>query len=314
MSASPAAWPRVDVAGWADTRDALQLRLQAIGKVVLANEPLVNHWWNIPLHLTARGMVTPLSPHPSGDALQIEVDLVDHRVAVRTASGGRAHIPLEPGSSAAFTSALGEALERAGVPTAIWTMPVEIPGAVDMASDDAPRPYDAEAVTRFWRALVRMERVFKGFRAAFWGKASPIHVFWGSMDLAYTRFSGRTAPLHPGGAPNCGPHVMHEAYSHEVSSCGYWPGGPGEDGTFYAYAYPDPPGYRDARVGPGAARWDDGLSEFVLPYEDVRSAAAPDAALMEFLRTTYEAAADAARWPRGELERPLPPTPGQPPP
>lgn len=190
-----------------------------------------------------------------------------------------------------------------GVGTEIWPVPVEIPGAIPFPDDDVHSSYDADAVNRFWRALVEMERVMKVFHSRFLGKASPVHFFWGALDLAYTRFSGRTAPPHPGGAPNCGPHVMWEAYSHEVSSCGYWPGLPGEEGIFYAYAYPEPPGYREAAVSPDGARWDYELGEFVLPYELVCTADDPDAVLLEFFQTTYEAAAITAGWDRAALER-----------
>ena len=190
------------------------------------------------------------------------------------------------------------------VATPIWPMPVEIPGAIAFTDDRIHASYDPDAVNRFWRALVEMERVFKTFRGRFVGKSSPIHVFWGALDLAATRFSGRPAPLHPGGAPNCGPHVMWEAYSHEVASAGYWPGPPGREGVFYAYAYPEPPGFRDSPVTPDGARWDDGLGEFILPYEQVRGAADPDVVLLEFLQSSYEAAATTAAWDRQALERP----------
>lgn len=195
-------------------------------------------------------------------------------------------------------------LDELGVTTDIWPMPVEIPGAIPFPDDRVHASYDSEAVHRFWLALVEMARVFEVFRARFVGKSSPVHVFWGALDVALTRFSGRTAPPHPGGAPNCGPHVMWEAYSHEVSSCGYWPGPPGEEGVFYAYAYPEPPGYRETSIGVDGARWDDDLGEFVLPYELVRTAPDPDAVLLEFLQRTYEAAATTADWDRPALERP----------
>jgi hypothetical protein len=190
------------------------------------------------------------------------------------------------------------------VPTQIWPVPVEIPGAIAFPDDRVHASYDPVAVHRFWRALVDMARVFTVFRGRFLGKASPVHLFWGALDLATTRFSGRTAPPHPGGVPNCGPHVMLEAYSHEVSSCGYWPGPPGDEGVFYSYAYPEPPGFRDAPVSPREARWDDELFEFILPYEVVRSARDPDALLLDFLQSTYEAAATTAQWDRVALERP----------
>jgi len=193
-------------------------------------------------------------------------------------------------------------LDDLGLHTPIWSMPVEIEGAVPFDQDREHGAYDPVAVEAFWRALVQMDRVFGAFRARFVGKCSPVHLFWGALDLAVTRFSGRPAPLHPGGAPNCGPHVMHEAYSQEVSSAGYWPGGEGE-GLFYSYAYPEPPGYRGATVVPAAAHFDDALGEFVLPYDAVRTADDPDALLLDFLQSTYEAAAGSASWDRAALER-----------
>jgi hypothetical protein len=296
-------WPALPVADWQDTRDTLQLYTQVIGKVRMANEPLVNHWWNVPLYLTSRGLTTSLMPHPTGPSFQIDVDLVAHRLEVTTVDGRRRELRLEPRTVADFHASVMGMLEELDVPTAIWPMPVEIAGAVPFPEDREHASYDADAVHRFWLALVEMTRVFAVFRSRFLGKASPIHLFWGALDLAYTRFSGRGAPPHPGGAPNCGPHVMHEAYSQEVSSCGYWPGPPGEEGVFYAYAYPEPPGYRSSPLLPRGARWDDGLAEFVLPYELVRTAGDPDALLLEFLQSTYEAAATKAGWDRAALER-----------
>lgn len=297
-------WPSIPVAGWQETRDTLQLYTQVVGKVRLANEPLWNHWWNVPLYVTARGLTTSLMPHPTGPSFQIDFDFVDHRLEVATVSGQQRSLDLVARPVAEFHEEVMALLSDLGVATEIWPVPVEIPGAIPFTEDDVHATYDADAVRRFWLALVEIERVFKVFRARFVGKASPVHLFWGALDLAYTRFSGRTAPPHPGGAPNCGPHVMWEAYSHEVSSCGYWPGPPGEEGVFYAYAYPEPPGYREAEVAPAGARWDDELGEFVLPYELVRTASDPDALLLEFLQSTYDAAARTARWDRQLLERP----------
>ena len=242
-------------------------------------------------------------PHPSGPAFQIDFDFGDHRLDILTATGDGRSLPLAPRSVADFYHEVMRLLDELNVATEIWAMPVEIPGAIPFPDDRSHASYDGDAVRRFWLALVEMERVFKVFRARFVGKASPVHLFWGALDLAYTRFSGRSAPPHPGGAPNCGPHVMWEAYSHEVSSCGYWPGSPGEEGVFYAYAYPEPPGYRDSVVVPAGARWDDDLAEFVLPYELVRTAEDPDALLLTFLQSTYEAAATTAGWDRDALER-----------
>jgi hypothetical protein len=297
-------WPALPVADWQDTRDTLQLYVQVVGKIRMANAPLVNHWWNVALYPTARGLTTSLMPHPTGPSFQIDVDFLAHRLDVTTVDGQQRSLALEPRTVADFHAGVMGILDELGVATAIWPVPVEIAGAVRFTDDRAHSAYDPEAVRRFWLALVEMTRVFEVFRGRFVGKASPVHLFWGGLDLAYTRFSGRTAPPHPGGAPNCGPQVMHEAYSQEVSSCGYWPGPPGEEGVFYAYAYPEPPGYRTASVLPDGARWDDGLAEFVLPYELVRTAADPDALLLEFLQSTYEAAAATASWHRAALERP----------
>lgn len=296
-------WPAIPVADWLDTRDTLQLYTQVVGKVRLANEPSANHWWNVPLYLTARGLTTSVMPHPTGPAFQVDFDFVDHRLDIVTVAGDVRSLDLVARPVADFHAAVMSMLADLGVATDIWPMPVEIPGAIPFPDDRVHVSYDAAAVRRFWLALLEIERVLKIFRGRFVGKASPVHLFWGALDLAHTRFSGRTAPLHPGGAPNCGPHVMWEAYSHEVSSCGYWPGPPGEEGVFYAYAYPEPPGYREAAVGPPGARWDDALAEFVLPYEVVRTASDPDAVLLEFLQRTYEAAATTASWDRATLER-----------
>lgn len=204
--------------------------------------------------------------------------------------------------TADFHASFHHVLDGLGLATETWDVPVEIPGAIPFGQDTEHASYDAEAVHRFWLALVQMDRVLTEFRGRFLGKVSPVHLFWGALDLAVTRFSGRDAPPHPGGAPNCGPHVMHEAYSHEVSSAGFWPGG-GAEGVFYSYAYPEPDGFRTAAVQPPEAHWDDDLAEFVLPYEVVRTAEDPDAVLLAFLQSTYEAAADAAAWDRPVLER-----------
>ncbi len=303
---SPAAprrtWPDIPGDDWAASCETLQLFTQVVGKVRLANTPTVNHWWNVPLYVTARGLSTSLIPHATGPAFQLDFDLIDHRLDLLTSDGARAGVPLRDRSVADFHSEVIEALAEAGVATGIWPVPVEMAGAIPFAEDRAPRTYDPAAIRAFHRVLVETERVFTAFRARFVGKSSPVHVFWGALDLALTRFSGATAPPHPGGAPNCGPHVMHEAYSHEVSSAGYWPGR-GIGGAFYAYAYPEPDGYRTAPVAPDGAGWDEELQEFVLPYEVVRTADDPDAALTAFLQSTYEAAADAAGWDRAALER-----------
>ncbi len=303
MTSDAQRWPSLPIVDWADTRDTLQLYTQVVGKVRLANSTHLNHWWNIPLYVSARGLTTSLMPHRTGPAFQIDFDFVDHRLDITTVAGTSRSLELLPRSVADFYARTMLLLDELGVGTQIWPMPVEIPGAIAFTDDVAHAHYDADAVHRFWQALVAMNRVFTAFRGRFIGKSSPVHLFWGSLDLALTRFSGRTAPPHPGGAANCGPHVMWEAYSHEVGSCGYWPGPPGEEGVFYAYAYPEPPGYRSTAIGAAGARWDDDLAEFVLPYELVRSEPDPDARLLEFLQSTYEAAATTAHWDRKTLER-----------
>ena len=297
-------WPSIPVVDWQDTRDTLHLYTQVVGKVRLANEPRLNHWWNIPLYVSARGLTMSLMPHPSGPAFQIDFDFLHHRLDITTVTGRRRSLDLGPRPVAEFYADTMSLLDDLGVATEIWPMPVEIPDAIPFPDDQMHATYDAEAVRQFWFALVEIQRVFKLFRTRFVGKSSPVHLFWGPSTWALTRFSGRTAPPHPGGAPNCGPHVMWEAYSHEVSSCGYWPGPPGEEGVFYNYAYPEPPGFRDTPITPDAARWEPDLAEFVLPYEFVRTAPDPDAPLLEFLQSTYEAAAAAADWNRPALERP----------
>jgi hypothetical protein len=294
-------WPELRVSDWEDTRDTLQLWTQVVGKIRLANTPMMNHWWNVPLYVTARGLTTGLIPH-GARAFQIDFDFLTHRLDIAVTDGATRSMPLVPGSVAGFYRDVMASLDELGLTTRIWTMPVEIVGAIRFDLDEVHTSYDADAVQRFWLALVQMNRVFEVFRARFVGKVSPVHLFWGALDLAVTRFSGRGAPLHPGGAPNCGPHVMWEAYSHEVSSAGYWPGPDGE-GVFYSYAYPEPGGYRSTPVAPPAARFDDALGEFTLSYTTVRTAPDPDAVLLEFLQSTYEAAAASANWDRTSLER-----------
>lgn len=302
MTAPGGVWPQLRVADWEPTRDTLTLWLQVVGKVRIARAPLLKHWWNCPLYLTGRGLTTSLIPGDAGRSFSVDLDLLEHRLDILTTTGEARSIDLAPMTVKDFHAELMGQLDSLGLHTEIWPMPVEIPGAIPFTDDDVHDSYDADAVTAFWRTMVEAGRVFDIFRARFVGKSSPTHLFWGALDLASTRFSGRTAPPHPGGAPNCGPHVMHEAYSHEVSSVGYWPGGD-EEGIFYAYAYPEPPGYRALPAGPEGARWDDDLAEFVLPYTAVRTAADPDTVLLDFLQATYAAAADAGGWDRPALER-----------
>lgn len=294
------AWPEIEVNQWADTRDTLQLMTQIVGKVRMVNTPKTSHWWNVVVYVSSRGLTTGLIPH-GASGFQMDFDFIDHQLVVTTTTGARRSVPLA-GPIADFYGAVMSTLDELGLTTEIWEMPVEIPGAIAFDTDREHVAYDADAVHRFWLALVQMNRVFEVFRSRFIGKVSPSHFFWGAMDLAVTRFSGRDAPKHPGGAPNCGPEVMWEAYSHEVSSAGYWPGPDGE-GYFYSYAYPAPDGFSAARVSPSAAYYEDGLGEFLLPYTAVREADDPDALLLEFLQSTYVAAADLGAWDRGSLER-----------
>ena len=289
------------MSAWEDTRDTLQLWTQVVGKIRLANTPTMNHWWNVPLYVTARGLTTGLIPY-GARSFQVDFDFMVHRLDIVVTDGAMRSVPLDSRTVADFYRAVMGCLDELGLTTKIWTMPVEIAGAVPFEFDEGHASYDGEAVQRFWLALAQIDRVFEVFRARYVGKVSPVHLFWGALDLAVTRFSGRDAPPHPGGAPNCGPNVMWEAYSHEVSSAGYWPGPDGE-GVFYSYAYPEPDGYRSTPVAPAAARFDQALGEFTLPYTAVRTAQDPDALLLEFLQSTYEAAAERGDWDREKLER-----------
>lgn len=299
VSGTGDAWPELTLAHWADTRDTLHLWTQIVGKVRLALEPMVNHWWQVPLYVTARGLTTSLMP--AGDrGLEIEFDFREDALRIDTTDGARRRLALEPKSVADFHADVMAALEEVGVEVRIFPRPVEIADATPFADDDHHRSYDAAAVRRFWTVLVHADRILRRFRARFVGKASPVHFFWGSFDLAVTRFSGRPAPQHPGGVPNCPDRVQHLAYSHELSSCGFWPGGSTE-GSFYAYAYPTPDGFADWPVEPPGA-FDHALGQFLLPYAAVRTAADPDAVVHSFLQATYDAAADLGGWDRGALE------------
>jgi Family of unknown function (DUF5996) len=299
----PPSWPELRVADWQDTRDTVHLWTQVVGKIRMVRTPLVNHWWNVTLHVTDRGLTTGLMPGGPARAFQIDFDFLTHQLEIARADGERRVVALAPRSVADFYRDVLARLDELDLATPIWPMPVEIPGAVTPFDEDEKHAsYEAAAVTAFWRRLVEITRVFEAFRAGFLGKCSPVHFFWGGFDLAVTRFSGRTAPLHPGGAPNCGPHVMHEAYSHEVSSAGFWPSGSAE-GSFYSYAYPEPDGYGAWDRLPAGASYDAALSLFVLPYDAVRTADDPDGLLGAFLQSTYDAAADLAAWDRPALER-----------
>jgi hypothetical protein len=295
-------WPVLSYERLHPTVDTLQLWTQIAGKVALERTPWINHSWHIALRLSARGMATRLIPGEAA-ALQLEFDLIDQQLVARTTDGGERRVALKAGAVADVYAEVMQALDALGVPTRIFAEPSEIADPVPFADDHAHRAYDPDAARDFWRALVQIQRVFLRFRSCFLGKTSPIHFFWGAADLAVTRFSGRRAPLHPGGVPHLPDAVTQEAYSHEVSSAGFWAGDPRwPQPSFYSYAYPTPPGFGAARVAPAAARFEPALGEFLLPYEDVRATADPDGALLQFLQTTYDAAADLAKWDRAALE------------
>jgi len=294
-------WPALPYDAWRDTCATLHLWSQVVGKVRLATTPWLNHSWHVALYVDARGLAT--SPMPrDGGTFELRFDFVDQLLACDTSDGRRGCVPLAPRSVAQFKTSTLRMLADLGIIVAIRDLPCEIAGATPFSRDHAPRVYDGDAARRFHRVLSEVDRVFKAFRTGFLGKASPVHFFWGSFDLAVTRFSGRRAPLYAGTAPGVAPIVMQEAYSHEVSSAGFWPGGAGVDASFYSYAYPEPPGFKAAPVAPTGATYSETLREFVLPYEAVRTALDADAALLAFLQSTYEAAADAAHWDRAALE------------
>lgn len=296
-------WPPLPYKEWRATAATLHLWLQIVGKIRLMQCPWVNHSWHVTLQTTARGLGTRLMWHESA-SFQIEFDFIDHRLLIRADDGRTATLPLEPQTTAAFYRNLMSTLEKLGLSVRINTMPNELPNPIRFDADDVHSSYDPEYATRYWRILVQTERVFEKFRARFLGKSSPVHYFWGSADLAVTRFSGREAPPHPGGVPYLPDWVAREAYSHEVSSAGFWAGGEQYPrAIFYSYAYPEPPGFANSSVAPSAAHYDNTLREFVLPYDDMRAAASPDSALLDFLQSTYEAAANAAAWDRHALER-----------
>jgi len=294
-------WPALAYDDWADTQATLHMWTQIVGKIRMALTSPVNHWWHVPLYVTSRGLTT--SPMPvGGRTLEIAFDFVTHQLRLDCSNGAGERLALKPRSVADFYRKLMAALARLQVFPRIWTTPCEVEAPIPFERDETHCAYDPVAAHRFWRALVQADRVMKAFRGRFIGKASPVHFFWGSFDLAVTRFSGRPAPPHPG-SPVLPASVSREAYSHEVSSCGFWPGGPDAAPMFYAYAYPEPEGFAEAAVSPPATHWDKAMGEFVLPYEAVRTAGDPDETLLAFFQTTYEAAAVAARWPRRALER-----------
>jgi hypothetical protein len=295
-------WPALPYADFRPSLETLQLWTQVVGKVRLKTTPWLNHSWHVTLFVSARGLTTPLISH--GElSFEMEFDLIDSALVIRVSNGSSREVALAPKSVATFYAEVGDALQSLGLAVNIDRIPNEVPDPTRFDEDVTQRPYDPHAAHSFWRALLQANRVFERFRTRFVGKSSPVHFFWGSFDLAVTRFSGRGAPLHPGGVPHLADSVTREAYSHEVSSAGFWPGGPGhEEAAFYSYAYPVPEGFAQARVSPSEAYFDSALGEFLLPYDAVRNARDPDAALLDFLESTYSAAADLAQWDRSALE------------
>jgi hypothetical protein len=301
-NAPPAAWPELPLAGWRETYETLHLLTQIVGKIRLARAPWLNHSWHVALYVTARGLTT--SPIPDGNGtFQIDFDLIEHALRISTSQGHRREFTLAGNSVASFYRKVMAALSELGIDVAIDEMPSELPDPIRFSHDERHASYDPDAVRRLHQILVNVDQVFKQFRTGFLGKASPVHFFWGSFDLAVTRFSGRRAPRHPGGVPHLSDDVACEAYSHEESSAGFWPGSGAIDfPAFYSYAYPEPPGFRSTRARPEAAFFSEQLGEFILPYDAVRTATRPDQVLIEFLQSTYEAAANAAEWDRAALE------------
>jgi len=302
IRSSSADWPSLRFSDWSGTAWTLHRLTQIAGKIRLVQTPWTNHSWHVPLYVTARGLVTSLIPHARG-SFGITFDLHDHELRIETAEGQRRGLSLGSGSVAESYRWVLTTLDDLGQSVEIHTTPSEIPDATPFERDTEAAEYDPQAARRFHAALLQMDRVFKEFRAGFIGKCSPVHFFWGSFDFAVTRFSGREAPPHPGGIPNFPDRVAREAYSHEVSSAGFWPGDANTEPIFYSYAYPTPDGFSSDPIAPDAASWSEDLGEFVLPYEAVRTADSPDEMLLTFLNSTYERAADLAKWDRNALER-----------
>lgn len=299
------AWPDLPYEEWKDTYATLHMWTQIVGKIRLSYTPWVNHSWHVTLYVTSRGLTT--SPIPYGmETFQIDFDFIDHNVIIFKSDGGQRSLELRPRTVADFYHELMGKLQEVGIEVKISKTPNEVADAIPFDKDEQHKSYEAEKANRSWRSLVQADRVFKQFRARFIGKCSPVHFFWGSFDLAVTRFSGRPAPEHPGGVPHMPDWVAREAYSHEVSSGGFWPGGgPAPFPLFYSYAYPEPPGFSEWRLQPAAAYYHPELREFVLPYDEVRKADDPDKTLLQFLQSTYEAAANQGKWDRSSLESEL---------
>ena len=292
-------WPALPFQQWKDTCATLHMWTQIVGKLRLAFTPVINHWWNVPLYVNTRGLTTSAIPYPDGP-FELSFDFIDQQLVLQLSDGSRKSLPLKPMSVADFHREVMGMLRSSGIEVRMWRMPVEVPDPIPFDEDRVHAAYDPEAARTFWRILLSVQCVLEEFRSRFIGKCSPIHFFWGSFDLAVTRFSGRPAPERPGAD-----RVTREAYSHEVSSVGFWPGGGSiTDPAFYSYAAPQPPGFDEWAVRPPAARYDTQLGEFILMYDDVRTSASPSAALLDFCQSTYEAAATLGKWDRNALERP----------
>lgn len=295
-------WPPLPYPEWKDTCETLHLWTQIVGKVRLVQSPWLNHSWHVPFYVNARGLTTSAIPY-AAKSFEVQFDFVDHVLRIATSDGAERTMPLKPQDVADFHRDFFTHLAELELVVRISEKPNELPVVIPFEEDTVHASYDRAAVQRFFQVLVLADKVMKQFRARFTGKCSPVHFFWGGFDLAVTRFSGAPAPEHPGGIPNCPDWVTREAYSHEVSSCGFWPGNEAMPfPVFYAYAYPEPAGFREAPARPAEARYDAGFGEFILPYDAVRRSGAPDAMVLDFFQSTYEAAADRARWKRAELE------------
>jgi hypothetical protein len=296
------AWPNLPLEAWKDTYATLHLWTQIVGKIRLAQTPWTNHSWHVTLYVTPRGLTTGSIPYGM-KAFQIDFDFIAHELKIHCDDGAAGGFPLKSQSVAVFYRRVMEEMKKLDLEVKINPKPNEVENAVPFDQDEAHASYDPEYANRFWRVLLQSDHIFKKFRARFVGKASPVHFFWGAPDLAVTRFSGRLAPPHPGGVPNLPDRVAREAYSHEVSSCGFWPGGgPVAYPAYYSYAYPEPEGFDKAAIKPASAFYSTDLREFILPYDEVRNAASREDTLLEFLQTTYEAAANLAKWDRASLE------------
>lgn len=293
----PECWPALPLDSWKDTYATLHMWTQIVGKVRLRLAPMVNHWWNVPLYVTTSGLSTSRIPYGER-AFELRFDFMRHQLVLETSDGLVKTLPLAARTVAEFYQEFMALLRAAGIAVKIWKMPVEIPDPIPFDQDRTHASYDAQSVEKFWRILLSVDTVLNRFRSGFIGKSSPVHFFWGSFDLAVTRFSGRRAPERPGADA-----MTREAYSHEVSSVGFWPGAGFAGPAFYSYAVPEPPGFPQAPVRPGAARYEPQLGEFILLYDDVRASPSPGAALLDFCESTYEAAARLGNWDRGALER-----------